>query len=315
MRFQHFKKFCKTALEQFTIFRAAQPARNRPYWNDTFARYAVETPVESVIIAPTNVVSHRAAECAVPIAESSHSIGVENFPREREVKAGWEVGRYNPREVSKNFRGSSRLNPYSATCPVEFIIVLVEMNESIHEKVFVSALHLPIVNCPCFGVRDECLRNLFRGRRAKRVARIFVSLVNWPRSLNFYVPSLADREVGKSKVSYELYRILFDAIIEPLDLKNRNGDFWPSIKRNSVALWTERKKSQLPCKSTFGINRLSTVWKNFKTNIIAELVPNRSDLCHQMMNLIESDENISPAHKANHLPESQLSKSLKFVEV
>jgi len=83
---------------------------------------------------------------------------------------------------------------------------LIEMNESIDEKVFVAAFHLPIVNCSRLGVGDECLRNFSRSGRQNGMpfsenftpftmnafhislqpARIFVSLVMLTTLLKFF---------------------------------------------------------------------------------------------------------------------------------
>ena len=147
-----------------------KPARDRPDGYDTFLGNSVEAPVKTFFLAPTNIVNHRAAECTVPITEQPHSISIGDTQRKREVDASREVRRDNSREVPKNFCRSSRLSPYPAASPVELVIVLIEMDEGVDEKIFVAAFHPPIINCSRLGVRDELARNFFCGRRTKRNA-------------------------------------------------------------------------------------------------------------------------------------------------
>ena len=128
-------------------------------------RYTLKAPAESIFFTPANIVNDCAAECAIPIAESSHSVGIENFPRKREVEIFRKVWSDNAREVTKNFCDSPRMKPYPATSSVKFVIVLIKVDERVHEKIFVATFHPPIVSCSRLGVRDKPARNFFRGRR------------------------------------------------------------------------------------------------------------------------------------------------------
>ena len=170
VRLQHVKEFFKACLKKFSVFMVVETARNCSDGNDTVVRYALEAPAESFFLAPTNIVNDRTAEFTVPVAESSHSISIENFPGKREVEIGREIGRDNPREVTKNFCRSPRRNPYAAASPVEFVVVLIKMNKGVYEKIFVAALNTPIVSCSRLGVRDELARKFMGSRRAKRNA-------------------------------------------------------------------------------------------------------------------------------------------------
>ena len=97
----------------------------------------------------------------------------------------------------------------------------------------------------------------------------------------------------------ELCGILFDAIIEPLDLKNRNGELLTVDKAEVSRIMNGKKKIPTALQEHIWDKPvLDGLEKYFEINIVAELVPDTSDLCHQLMNLIEQDENISSAHKA-----------------
>ena len=247
-------------------------ARDRPVGDDTFLGNSVEAPVKTFFLAPTNIVNHRAAECVVPVTEQPHSISVENAQREREVEIGREVRRDNSREVPKKFCRSSRLSPYPAARPVELVIVLIEMNEGVDEKIFVAAFHPPIVNCSRLGVRDKLARNFFRGRRTKRDSP--------------FRKAHALRHERIPNVS-AVCANFFDAIIIPADLKNRNGEIL-TLDKAEVSRIMNRKKNipralQEHVRDKKVINGLENY---FETNIVAELVPDTSDLIHQLLNVI-----------------------------
>lgn len=104
----------------------------------------------------------------------------------------------------------------------------------------------------------------------------------------------------KKKISNEeLCGILFDAIITPLNLKNQRGkDFILDKSEISCIMNGKKKISTALQEHIWDEPVLDGLEEYFETNIVAELTPNISDLCHQLMNLIEQDENISHAHKA-----------------
>ena len=110
--------------------------------------------------------------------------------------------------------------------------------------------------------------------------------------------------------------ILFDAIILPLDLKKRNGEDFIVDKAEISRIMNGKKKIPTALQEHIWDKPvLDGLEKYFETNIVAELVPDTSDLCHQLINLIEQDENISPAHKATlHLSANPKSTALFLAE-
>ena len=103
----------------------------------------------------------------------------------------------------------------------------------------------------------------------------------------------------KQKISNEeLCGILFDAIIIPADLKNRNGEIL-TLDKAEVSRIMNRKKNipralQEHVRDKKVLNGLENY---FETNIVAELVPDTSDLIHQLLNVIKQDESISSTNK------------------
>lgn len=109
----------------------------------------------------------------------------------------------------------------------------------------------------------------------------------------------AVKKYFKRKISNdELCEILFDAIIIPADLRNRNGEIL-TVDKADISRILNRKKN-LPNalrKHVWDKSVQNSIDKYFETKIVAELVPDTSDLIYRLMNLIEADENISPARK------------------
>ena len=109
------------------------------------------------------------------------------------------------------------------------------------------------------------------------------------------------KHFSKSITNEELCRILFDSIINPLDLK--------SIKSNEPVDYSKGRFSEIisgkrpvPAQirdSVYEPLVVQSINEYFEQNIVSELVPNRNDLCYQMMELINSDPSLSPATKAN----------------
>ena len=164
MRIQHFKNFVKTFFEQFAIFTFAEFTRDRPDCDSVIYGNPVEAVGKTFVFAPTNIINNFVAEnCPVPIAERSHSIRIVNRYRKRKVEISGEIGRDDSREVIENFCRPKRSTPYAATRAVEFVIVLIEMNGGIYEKILVTAFDLPIVNFSRLSVRDEFGGNFFCG--------------------------------------------------------------------------------------------------------------------------------------------------------
>ena len=97
----------------------------------------------------------------------------------------------------------------------------------------------------------------------------------------------------------ELCGILFDAIIEPTDLKNRKGELM-TIEKGEISRIMNQKKSMPSALRDHVYDNavLDGIGEYFQTQIVEELVPDRSDLCHQLMRLIDEDNDISRDHKA-----------------
>lgn len=113
-----------------------------------------------------------------------------------------------------------------------------------------------------------------------------------------YVSTLK-KHFKKSISNDELCGILFDAIIIPLDLKNQNGSDFIIDKADISRIMNGKKKIPKALQDhIYDKIVLDELEKYFEKNIIEKLVPEISDLCHQLMQLIEKDENLSPAHKA-----------------
>lgn len=96
----------------------------------------------------------------------------------------------------------------------------------------------------------------------------------------------------------ELCQKLFDAIIKPLDLRNRKGEVL-TFDKADISRIMNRKKN-IPKHLQAHIHD-KVVCENlhdyFEDNITTELLDDTSELRYRMMNLIKRDKNISPARK------------------
>ena len=104
----------------------------------------------------------------------------------------------------------------------------------------------------------------------------------------------------KRKISNdELCEIHFDAIIIPVDLRNRNGEIL-TVDKADISRILNRKQNVPNAlrEHIWDKSVQNSIDKYFETKIVAELVPDISDLLYRLMNLIEADENISPTRKA-----------------
>ena len=96
----------------------------------------------------------------------------------------------------------------------------------------------------------------------------------------------------------ELCGILFDAIILSADLKNRNGEILTVDKAEVSRIMNLRKNIPTALQEHVWDKKVQAELENyFEQQIVSELVPDTSDLLHQLMNLIEEDENISSENK------------------
>ena len=98
----------------------------------------------------------------------------------------------------------------------------------------------------------------------------------------------------------ELCGILFDSIIRPSDLKNRNGEI-PTIEKNEISRIMSRKINipSLLREHVYDEAVFNGLTEYFQVNIVSELVPDQRELFHQIMKLIDADDDISPEHKAS----------------
>lgn len=103
----------------------------------------------------------------------------------------------------------------------------------------------------------------------------------------------------KSISNEELFGILFDAVIVPIDLRNKNGD--PFVFDKVAISRVMTGKQNVPRQIRDNIYEpavLSGLVSYFEDNIVSELVPKRDDLCFQMMEALRADRMISPQHLA-----------------
>ena len=95
-----------------------------------------------------------------------------------------------------------------------------------------------------------------------------------------------------------LCEMLFDSIIKPLDLRNRKGEVL-TFDKADISKIMNRKKNLPNILQNHVHNKVvrENMEEYFKTQIVPELFDDTSDLRCQMMNLIETDKNISSEHK------------------
>ena len=111
--------------------------------------------------------------------------------------------------------------------------------------------------------------------------------------------NILKKNFKRSISNEEICGILFDAIIEPANIKNRNGEML-TIEKAEISRILKQKKN-IPTAlqdHIYDKDVLDNISNYFETQIATELVPDNFDLCHQMLKLIDSDEDISPEHKA-----------------
>lgn len=103
----------------------------------------------------------------------------------------------------------------------------------------------------------------------------------------------------KHKISdADLCELLFDAVIEPLDLRNRNGEIWTVDKAEVSRIMNRKKNIPKALQNHICDKKVrDELEEYFQTQIVAKLVDDTLDLLWQMMRLLDGDKNISPAHK------------------
>lgn len=93
---------------------------------------------------------------------------------------------------------------------------------------------------------------------------------------------------------------LFDSVIEPLRLTNSNGELVSYGKQRLYEFARgERPVPGIIRDNVYEPKVVSKIVDYFDQYIVSELVPNREDICYQIMRLVEEDEAIAPETKAN----------------
>ena len=108
------------------------------------------------------------------------------------------------------------------------------------------------------------------------------------------------KNFAKSISNDELCLLLFDSVINPLELTNSKGDIVNYGKQRLYEF--ARGEKPVPGRirdNVYEPEVVSSIVDYFDQNIVSELVPNREDICYQIMRLVEEDETISPVVKAN----------------
>ena len=107
------------------------------------------------------------------------------------------------------------------------------------------------------------------------------------------------RRYLKKKISKdELCMLLFDSVIEPLDLTNANADVvsYNAARLNEIANGKRPVPVQIK-ENIFEDEVAATIVDYFSRNVVPLLTPNHEDICYQMLQLINADNSISPASK------------------
>ncbi len=113
-----------------------------------------------------------------------------------------------------------------------------------------------------------------------------------------YIATL-EAHFRKSVSNEELCGILFDGVILPIDLRNKNGE--PLILDKVTVSKLMNNKQNVPKLIRDNIYEpavLSGIVKYIEDNIVSELDPQYDDLCFQMMKHLQADYRISPQHMA-----------------
>ena len=107
---------------------------------------------------------------------------------------------------------------------------------------------------------------------------------------------------AKSIGNEELCGILFDSIIDPLQLKDKNGGLLFYDKTYISHIMNRKRGVPVNIRDNiFEPKVTSSIVSYFQKNIISALAPNKDDLCYRYAKLIEADESLSPSHKGRLL--------------
>lgn len=98
----------------------------------------------------------------------------------------------------------------------------------------------------------------------------------------------------------ELFRLLFDSIILPLNLTNSNGEPLDYSKSYiSSILNRNRPIPSVLRENYYNPKVIDGLTEYFEQNIVKELIPAREEICYQLMSLVTNDSSISPIGKSN----------------
>lgn len=121
----------------------------------------------------------------------------------------------------------------------------------------------------------------------------------------------------KSISTEELCRILFDSIIIPANLTDSHGEILTIGKAEISRIMNSKKNIPVQLQDHVYDNEvLESMNTYFQDNIVTELVPDTADLLHQILQLIDTDTDISPSHRASlHLQATSSMISLFLADV
>lgn len=98
----------------------------------------------------------------------------------------------------------------------------------------------------------------------------------------------------------ELFRLLFDSIILPLNLTNSNGE--PLDYSKSYISSILNRNRPIPSalrENYYNPKVIDGITEYFEENIVKELIPEKNEICYQLMSLVANDSSISPIGKSN----------------
>lgn len=96
----------------------------------------------------------------------------------------------------------------------------------------------------------------------------------------------------------ELFRLLFDSIIIPLNLTGSNGE--PLDYSKSYISSILNRHCNIPSilrDNYYNPTVIDGMREYFEQNILSELIPAKEEICYQMMNIVKDDPSISPQGK------------------
>lgn len=96
----------------------------------------------------------------------------------------------------------------------------------------------------------------------------------------------------------ELFRLLFDSIIIPLNLTGSNGEPLDYSKSYISSILNRRRNIPSILRDNYyNPTVIDGMREYFEQNILSELIPAKEEICYQMMNIVKEDPSISPQGK------------------